>query len=219
MNAGLLPVKDLTRSKTRLGPEFTDSERSLVARALFDDALALCRRSERVQWWVVSDDGGVRDAARAAGLGVLEDPGRGLNSALRLGLASSAVAQADSVLIVPADVPLATDADMDDLLDTAATSDVVIVPSMRDGGTNGLYMRPPGIIGPSFGPTSLAAHVKSAEEAGLRCSILEIPGLGLDIDRVDDIEVFLRDPAAPTTATGRVLAELGPRYPRTPLGR
>jgi 2-phospho-L-lactate/phosphoenolpyruvate guanylyltransferase len=214
MNAGLLPVKDPTRSKSRLSPAFTRSERSLIARALFEDALALCRRIERLQWWVVSDSAAIRDAARAVGLGTLEDPGKGLNTALRLGLASSALTGADSVLIVPADVPLATPADMDDLLDTAATSDVVLVPSLRDGGTNGLYMSPPGIIDPSFGTESLAAHAKNAEAAALRCSILEIPGLSLDIDRVEDIEAFLGDPAAPETATGRVLVGLGPGRPR-----
>jgi 2-phospho-L-lactate guanylyltransferase len=219
MNVGLLPVKDPARAKRRLGPAFTDHERSVIARALFDDALALCRRIERVRWWVVSDDAGVRDAASGAGLGILEDPGGGLNTALRLALDSPAVAHADSVVIVPADVPLATEAEMDDLLDTAATSDVVIVPSARDGGTNGLYMSPPGIIGPSFGPASLAAHMKSAGDAGLRCSILEVPGLGLDIDRIEDIEAFLKHPAGPATATGRVLAGLGgPRSTRSSVG-
>jgi 2-phospho-L-lactate guanylyltransferase len=218
MDAGLLPVKHLARAKGRLGPALTDHDRYVIARGLFDDALELCRRVERVQWWVVSDDAGVRDAARAAGLGILEDPGGGLNTAVRLALDSPTVAQADSVVVVPADVPLATEAEMDDLLDTAATSDVVIVPSARDGGTNGLYMTPPGIIRPSFGPASLAAHMKSAEEAELRCSILELPGLGLDIDRVEDIETFLQDPAAPATATGRALAGLGVRD-GTPVGR
>jgi 2-phospho-L-lactate guanylyltransferase len=219
MDVGLLPVKDPARAKRRLGPAFNERERSAIARALFDDALSLCGRVERVHWWVVSDDAAIRATASAAGFAVLQDAGGGLNTALRLALDSPAVARADSVVIVPADIPLATEAEMADLLDTAEISDVVVVPSARDGGTNGLCMRPPGVIGPSFGPASLDAHLRSGREASLRCSLLELPGLGLDIDRVEDIATFLEDPAAPGTATGRLIAELGPRLGRPSAGR
>jgi 2-phospho-L-lactate/phosphoenolpyruvate guanylyltransferase len=211
VDVGVLPVKNLGRAKQRLGPAFDAAERASVARALFDDALALCERVEQLWWWVVSDDDEVLDRATRAGFGVVQDSGEGLNAALARAVDVVTGKGASSVTIVPVDVPLATEAEMTDLLDTGATSDAVIVPSMRDGGTNGLLLRPPDAIEPSFGRGSFAAHVRSAQQRSLRCSILRSPGLGLDIDRIEDVEAFLDHPHASRTTTGRVLAALRPR--------
>ena len=211
MDAGLLPVKNLARSKGRLAADFNAGERAAIARALLEDALALCGRVQQLAWWVVSDDDEVLEAAAAAGFGALKDGGGGLNPALERALDMLIRVGAGSVAIVPVDVPLATDTEITDLLDTGATSDAVLVPSAHDGGTNGLYMQPPGVIEPSFGRASLAAHLRIAQRRSLRCSILELPGLGLDIDRVEDVEKLLEHPGAPATSTGRLLAELRPR--------
>ena len=216
MDAGLLPVKNLARSKGRLAAVFTADERAAIARALLEDALALCGRVQQLAWWVVSDDDEVLEAATSAGFGALKDGGGGLNPALEDALDMLSRSGAGSVAIVPVDVPLATETEMADLLDTGATSDAVLVPSSHDGGTNGLYMRPPGVIEPSFGRASLAAHLEIARRRSLRCSILELPGFGLDIDRVEDVERLLDHPRAPATATGRLLAELRRRPEAAP---
>jgi 2-phospho-L-lactate guanylyltransferase (CobY/MobA/RfbA family) len=79
-----------------------------------------------------------------------------------------------------------------DVLDTGATSDLVVVPSRADGGTNALYMTPPDLIEPQFGPGSLAAHVREAEERKLRCSILPLERLVLDIDTIEDVDAFVQ---------------------------
>ncbi|MGH2735093.1 MAG: 2-phospho-L-lactate guanylyltransferase [Actinomycetota bacterium] len=208
MDAGLLPVKALRRAKGRLSPHFTDTQRVEIAAALFEDALVLCESVPWLRWWVVSDDHAVLEAARQREFKPVADEGAGLNRALSLAIAEVARMGADSVTVLPSDVPLAYSEDLRDLYDTGMTSDVVVVPSGGDGGTNALWLAPPDLIEPRFGPGSLKAHVDAAEDRGLRCSILALPRLALDIDTIEDVDAFLARPAYGRSRTRAVLARL-----------
>jgi 2-phospho-L-lactate/phosphoenolpyruvate guanylyltransferase len=208
MDAGLLPVKALEAAKRRLSPHFDPAQRALIARALFEDALALCDATTWLEWWIVSSDGFVQSAAAERGLRVVHDPGTGLNAALRSAMRAIGDSGATSVTIVPADVPLATPEDLMDVRDTGTTSDVVVVPARRDGGTNGLYLRPPGLLEPRFGPGSLQAHAELADRLELRCSILPLPHLALDIDTIEDVDELLGSPRAAAGRAGALLSRL-----------
>ena len=207
-DAGLLPVKKLSAAKSRLGAAFSDGEREEIARALLYDALELCASADFLQWSVMSADNEVLAAARERGLGVMGEGAGGLNPAITAAVARLAAMGASSLTIVPADIPLAQRSDIVDILDTGATSDVVVVPSHRDGGTNALHMRPPGIIEPRFGAGSLAAHVRLAESHGIRCSLLPLPRVQLDIDTVEDVDSFLDEPRPVASKTADVLKRL-----------
>jgi 2-phospho-L-lactate/phosphoenolpyruvate guanylyltransferase len=187
MKAGIVPVKDLKSAKARLSNRFDDAARLEIARALWADALELCTRSEFLEWTIVSAAPEVLDSARNAGLRVIQDPGAGLNAALEVAIADVMSRGAESATILPADVPLAQPEDLQDIIDTGEASDLVVVPSLRDGGTNALHLRPPTIVEPRFGPGSLAAHVALAGERGLRCSILDLERLSLDVDTPEDV--------------------------------
>lgn len=191
MDAGLLPVKALGRAKARLAPDFDESQRREVAAALLEDALALCASVELLEWWVVSDDGEVLARASEAGLRTVADPGGGLNAAVAAGMEEAVAAGAESLTVIPCDVPLAYRGDLVDLLDTGATSDVVLVPSGEDGGTNAMFLAPPDLIEPAFGPGSLRRHIALAERKRYRCSILSLPRLALDVDTPADVDAFL----------------------------
>ena len=208
VDAAILPVKRLDRAKRRLAADFDDEQRLSIAHALLDDALDLCASSTFFSWWVVSDDPTVLETADEHGLATLRDGGSGLNAALAVALSAVQEAQADSVTIVPADIPLALAEDLRDLLDTGATSDVVVVPSGRDGGTNGLHLSAPGSLAPRFGPGSLAAHLAAAEDAALRCSILSLERMSLDIDTPADVAALLVHDRAPETRAGALLENL-----------
>lgn len=207
MDAGILPVKSLSAAKTRLTAVYGEEGRAEIARALLADALALCAATDLLEWFCVSDDPDVLAAAEAVGLRPIADPGPDLNAALGVAIDVARRAGSASVTIVPADVPLAWRGDMEDVLDTGATSDVVIVPA-GDGGTNCLYLGPPDVLEPHFGPGSLAAHLAAAERASLRCALLNLPRLELDIDTPADAAALLDRPRHEETETGRVLARL-----------
>ena len=208
MDAGILPVKRIDQAKGRLSTHFDDGQRARIAGALVADALELCSSVEFLRWWVVSDDEEVLSTAASLGLGTVEDPGEGLNPAVEAAIAVALKEGAESVTVIPSDVPLAFSGDLVDLLDTGATSDIVLVPSERDGGTNGLFMRPPDLLQPNFGPGSLQNHLQTAEQASLRCALLSLPRLSLDIDTVEDVRAYLAKPKHTETNTSRVLDEL-----------
>jgi 2-phospho-L-lactate guanylyltransferase len=210
MDVGLLPVKSLRRAKQRLAPHLDDAERLLLARSLVEDALDLCASADWLEWWVLTDDAEVVASARARGFGSLEDNGGGLNAAMTSAITVLMAQGAGSVIVIPSDLPLAYHDDLRDLSDTGATSDVVVVPSEGDGGTNGLYLRPPDLLEPRFGPGSLKAHVDSAAERGLRCSILPLPQMALDIDTVEDADAYLDRPSYSSSRTRVVLEQLRP---------
>lgn len=190
MDAGLLPVKPVARAKQRLAAALGPSRERLV-RALVADALDLVGGDPGTTWWVVTSDPWVATEAKNRGLNIVPDPGAGLNEALEAGTAAVGAAGASSVTILPADVPLATQTDLQDLFDTGATSDVVIVPASSGGGTNALYLAPPDVVATRFGPDSLRAHLDAAAARGLRCSILSLPRLALDLDTWEDALAIL----------------------------
>lgn len=191
MDAGLLPVKALDRAKARLAPDFDETQRRAIATALLEDALSLCTSADFLEWWVVSVDDHVLARASEAGLKTVADPGGGLNAAVAAGIGEAVAAGAESVTVVPCDIPLAYRGDLVDLLDTGATSDIVLVPAGDDGGTNALYLSPPGLIPPAFGPGSLQRHIALAAKERYRCSILSLPRMALDVDTPADVDAFL----------------------------
>ena len=191
MDAGLLPVKELSAANQRLAAEFSDAARIEISRALLQDALDLCEKTAFLRWFVVTHDDEVASEARLRQIEVIEDAGGGLNAALGAAIAALETAGATSATILPVDVPLAQPDDVRDLVDTGGTSDVALVPSHSDGGTNALYLSPPGALQPRFGPASVRAHIDQAEASGLRCSILGSTRLGLDLDTPDDARAIV----------------------------
>ncbi len=209
MDAGILPVKRLADAKQRLGEHFSDEARIQIARALLEDALKLCRSSSGfLTWWVVSDDPTVLDRGAAYGCFGIKDESETLNGAIAYATRKIEAEGATSVTIIPCDTPLAYEGDLRDLVDTGEQSDMVLVPSERDGGTNAIYMRPPTLMDPHFGPQSLNAHMSLAGRMGMRCSMLVLPRLGLDIDTIEDVDNFLKRDTLETSATSRVLKSL-----------
>lgn len=192
MNAGLLPVKRLDAAKSRLDGVFDARQRFQLASALLEDALDLAKATELLEWFVLTADADVARRARARGFHVISDPpDADLNRSLKHAIDLVGRRGAGSVTIVPVDAPLVTPEELVDLLDTGSTSDIVVVPAERDAGTNGLFLTPVDVIEPRFGESSFSGYVREAEGAKLRCSILPLEGLAIDVDTVEDVEALL----------------------------
>jgi len=56
VDAGLIPVKPLAEAKQRLGALLGERARLLIADALLEDALALCRATPTLEWALVTSD-------------------------------------------------------------------------------------------------------------------------------------------------------------------
>lgn len=209
MHAGILPVKNVARAKQRLA-EVLGPRREPLVRSLVEDALDLVASSEALTWWVLTDDPWVRDQAAERGLRWAADPGTGLNDALREAIGTVMAEGAGSATILPSDTPLVTSGDLQDLLDTGATSDIVVVPERGRSGTNALYLAPPDAVPTRFGTGSLQAHIAAATDRHLRCTILDLPRVALDLDTWDDALEVLRRGRRHRSRTLDLLRDLAP---------
>ena len=211
MPVPLVPVKALAEAKGRLAPEVGPLQRRLLAIAMFEDVVAALQAVPGLDRpVVVSPDQEVWRRADAMGCRVVEEPpGAGdLNGALAA--AAAAATNGSGLLVVAADLPLASVAGLERVL-AAATAPVAVVPSHDGGGTNVLAWRDPASFAPSFGPASAARH-------------LAVPGavrvderlLALDVDTADDLRLVAGrlDPASVTARRLRDLDMLPPRPDR-----
>jgi 2-phospho-L-lactate/phosphoenolpyruvate guanylyltransferase len=202
MPVPLVPVKALAEAKGRLRPWLSPLERRLLAIAMFEDVVAALQATPGLQVpLVVSPDPEMWRRAEAIGCRVVEEPaaGEGLNAALAV--AAEGVGDG-GLLVVAADLPLATAAGLGRVLEAAALAPVVVVPSHDGDGTNVLAWREPSSFQPRFGPGSAARHL--AVPGAVR---VDDPDLAMDVDTVEDLRLVAGrvDAAA---VTGRRLRDL-----------
>jgi 2-phospho-L-lactate/phosphoenolpyruvate guanylyltransferase len=210
MPVPLVPVKALAEAKGRLAPEVGPLQRRLLAIAMFEDVVAALQAVAGLDRpVVVSPDREVWRRADAMGCRVVEEPpGIGdLNGALA---AAAATTDGSGLLVVAADLPLASAAGLERVL-AAATAPVAVVPSHDGGGTNVLAWRDPASFTPSFGPASAARHL--AVPGAVR---VDEPGLALDVDTAGDLRLVAGrlDPASVTARRLRDLDMLPARPDR-----
>lgn len=205
----LVPVKSLERAKGRLAPVLGPAERRLLTLAMLDDVLAALAATRGIaSIALVSSDATVLERARARGLLAIYDRAGDLNGALDQAAREAAGRGAGALVILPADLPLVTPAEIEALIATIPpdSAGVTIAPA-RDGGTNALLMRPPLVLPFRFGPDSYRWHLEAAHERGLVPRRYQAPGFDLDVDRPDDLARLVRSPgdsAAQRLARGLV---------------
>ena len=185
----VVPVKSLARAKQRLSGMLSICERRNLSLAMLFDVITTLKRADGLETVaVLSCDTDVIDLARALDVRILPDTGMCVNATVAEAARLLSTEGCETMLVVPADVPLATPAEFNRILGSQKTeSPVTLVPDQRGTGTNVLACSPPTAIAPCFGQRSLIRHQEAARGAGFTASILELPGLGLDIDIPDDV--------------------------------
>lgn len=194
----LLPVKAPKNAKQRLSGLFTPQQREILARAMFEEALAtLCSVEGLARRVVVTSDGIAAARARSSGVEVFYETEQLSHSASADAAARRAAALgATTVILLPIDVPLATREEIE-MLVAGAEPGVIVVPSADGSGTNALVRTSPDVIQSCFGPDSFRKHVSQAEEAGVPVKVLRPPGLLFDIDTPEDVaELLARAPSS-----------------------
>jgi 2-phospho-L-lactate guanylyltransferase len=116
-------------------------------------------------------------------LSVRED-GRGLNEVLNEEIKD----EKEPVLIIMADVPLATPESINKII--CREEDVVIAPG-REGGTNALFLRKPYKFAVSYYGISCLKHIETARRRDLSYAIHDSFFISTDIDEVDDLSELL----------------------------
>lgn len=184
----VIPVKRLNEAKSSLSSALTPEQRQWLMLSMLEDVLNAVHQAPSISGAiVVSPDEKVLSFASLHGAEGVAEPGLGLNEALKIAIRHSISKGADSVLILPADLPLLKSADVENIIAMAsAPKDVGIAPSKAKG-TNALFLRPPDLINLRFGGESFPLHLKEASQAGVKSRIYRSPTTATDIDEVADL--------------------------------
>ncbi len=195
----IIPVKPLRRGKSRLAGTLSEDEREQLNKSLLEHTLdTLTNLKELEQVLVVSRDPHALTIARNHGARTVQEDGQPhLNTALQRATVVAKVYATRGVLVLPADLPLLSRADVLTLLDKASQPPVVVIaPDRHRKGTNALLMSPAGLIEYDFGDDSFERHCERARRAGARLEVVELPSLGLDLDLPEDLEMVRKLDAA-----------------------
>ena len=207
----LIPLKPPTEAKARLAGLLSPDERAELARVTFR-TVADALLGAGVPFVVLTP---LAVAAADLTVGectvIEEQPSiRGLNAQLQVALNGATFAEADSVLILHADLPLATPNAVR-LLVGAARKDIgrVTMVKSADGGTNAMILPLPRPFALHYGSGSFALHEVAARAAGLGVYVHRSPRLALDLDTAADVRTLLASSRGRNSPAGRLLLAKG----------
>lgn len=186
--AVLIPVKPLSRAKSRLRCDIGDEAPSLVVAMMLDVVAASRSCSAVARTIVVTDDPGAAEACRLVGAEVLPDgTDEGLNAALSEACRTVLASNPQTLIIYqPADCPAVTGADFGALAAAASGSaGPVFVADVRGTGTTAVAMRPGVARKPLYGLDSRRAHLAAGWSQLLGPGWLRMRH---DIDRLQDLQ-------------------------------
>ncbi len=184
--AVLVPVK-ARNVKSRLAGLLDEGERRDFARLLLEGVLAVIREAGLARsTHVISSDSSVRDIAARVGADFVDEPGdRGVNAAVAAGM--SAAESAETILVVPSDLPLLSASDVEHLMSLKSSGmDIVIAPSVGFNGTNALAFSRAEGFPLSYDADSFWNHIATAAKLGLRTVVCCDRGLTFDVDTAAD---------------------------------
>ncbi len=212
-----VPIKDLANAKQRLVSAFTPEQRRALARAMLADVLRALTAALPGSLLVVTKDPEVIEVARGHGAECLiERSNRGHTEAVALAQEEARARGASAFLTIPGDVPCVTPAEILMVCDGLdGRCGAAFVPSLSGFGTNAALLVPPHVIALKFGEPSFDNHLAAARAAGVTPRVLQLPGLGLDIDTPEDLPLLLQ--RGPRTQSAALLR--GWDWPCPPVTR
>jgi len=202
----IVPVKNLGASKQRLSEIFNPQERTLLTIAMLEDVLSALKKSVVDKVVVVGENSEVNQEAKKFGAYYLSGCQVGLNPAVEEASTWCADKGASSILVLPADIPLVTAQDINQIIDPRFGEPLVVLSPSQNWGTNALYQNPPKLIPACFGPKSFMNQIK---EAYIRKALVRVhfsTEFATDIDSVIDLKILLK--AETDSACKRVLEQI-----------
>lgn len=184
----VIPVKNLNESKYRLSSVFSPHERRQLTLAMLRDVLKAVKDSDISKIVVSANDPKVSQVARESEVFFFSPSQDGLNPAIEEATNRCFKDGADSVVVLPADLPLLTSEEVNRFISfgNGKSSSIVICHSW-DWGTNALLLKSSKVILPCFGPNSFIEHICQALSNGISVGIYSSPGISTDIDCARDL--------------------------------
>jgi 2-phospho-L-lactate guanylyltransferase len=186
----IIPVKPFQEGKSRLKGILSDSERSHLNEFCLVKTLNLLKSIRSIdRILVISRDENALLIAKMNEAEVLYETGKGgLNKALyqATNMLDKAV---DRAIIIPTDLPLMTEQDIEEILALGKNpAVVVVVPDRRKNGTNVLLVNPAGCIRYRYGEKSSQKHMEEAQKRGIKVIQKYQENLSVDLDELNDLD-------------------------------
>ena len=175
-----IPVKPFGVAKQRLSSVLSAGERSTLGRAVAHNTARQAARTGARVAIVTADEGVARWARRIGTEVVRETSGAGLDGAAR-DVVSAAVERGTPWMVLHADLPLVTAADLEEAIGRWEPGRLILAPSY-DGGTSLIMGSEP--VEFAFGPGSFHRHLQAA---GGAAAVVVRTGLALDLDTPRDL--------------------------------
>lgn len=187
----VIPLKPLTRAKSRLSDTAADALRPGLALAFAQDTVVAALACPAVRdVAVVTDDALAGRELTALGARIVPDePQGGLNTALTHGVTAVRAARPGSpVAALNADLPALRPLELSRVLDAAAQFPRAFLADAATIGTTLLAAAPAHELLPSFGPDSRARHRASG---AAELTLGDVDSVRQDVDTGDDLRAAL----------------------------
>ena len=175
----LIPVKAFGDAKVRLTAALGAEARAALARQLAEGVI---RAAASGPVAVVCDDDEVARWAAQHGATVIWAPGKGLNRAVAFGVRELEARGADRITVVHGDI-----LDPSGLGDLPKVEGILLVPDLREDGTNIISLPAGATFEFAYGPGSFHRHRSAAIAAGHNVTVVRDILLGHDVDRPGDL--------------------------------
>ncbi len=189
----IIPVKPLRRSKSRLSEVLSENERTQLNAQMLENTLKVLRSvTEIKEILLISRDTSALALARSYGAKTLQEDGEpGLNLALKRAVLVAKAYSAQSILILPMDIPFLAKEDISSLIGKFHSSPtLVIAPDRHMNGTNAMLVSPPELIEFSYGPGSFERHIWQAQKRGASIEVVQMGSTGFDLDDPTDLALY-----------------------------
>jgi 2-phospho-L-lactate guanylyltransferase len=180
----LVPLKRRAACKMRLAGQLSPAQRLQLVRLMLARVIGAVRQSQCID--ALACVSAERDTVPAE-IPLLADAGTGLNSALDAARQMLIDRGADELVVLPADLPFVTAADIDALVESGRRAGCALATDRPGLGTNALWLPARMPFRFQFGPGSRLRHLEEAKRLGLTPALVSLPGLAFDVDGPDDL--------------------------------
>jgi 2-phospho-L-lactate guanylyltransferase len=190
----LIPFKSLATAKQRLAAVLDQPRRSELAEAMLRDVMnAAAGVKARTDVAIVTGDPSAQEMAAEFGFMVIDDTrNQSETAAIEMATVWAEQRGYDTTIVIPADIPLTTNDELHRVLDAAPDEGAVFVPAYDRRGSNCILRRPASIIPLRFGNDSFLPHCEAMKRTGKELVIIQLPGIGLDIDNPHELELLVQ---------------------------
>lgn len=184
----LVPVKNLSNAKQRLGEALDQAARTRLAQAMLEDVLQAVASSGADEAALVTSDAFAMELAERFTFEIIrDDVNGGETEAIAMATRVCEMRGIETTLVIPGDIPLIEAEDIGEIYGSAPKHGSVLVPSSDERGTNAVLRRPAALFALRFGNDSFVPHLAAAKTSGHDCVVLSLPRIGLDIDTPADL--------------------------------